>query len=269
MFNIQTFRPDPLLRKVVSRYLLVNVDLESACGEFCFLPKVNQQISFNLGTGNSIYDPDNREYIANCNLIGQYNRICRLTVFDGMNRIIVNLHPLGWYKLFGIPAQCFLNRNTDLQPVLGSEILDLQRHLQISIDIKKQIMLLDSFFLDRLFSPRYDHRNIEHAVQLITEAKGNISINQVERETFITRRTLERHFLEQTGLYPKMFAQIVRFNEAIKCLEKNQRPNWANFASYLGYCDQSHFINEFRRFAGCRPGRYSVHRQEFEPVPVS
>jgi AraC-like DNA-binding protein len=264
MFNTQSFRPDPLLRQVISHYMLVKAELESPFADCCFLPKVNQQLSFNLGRDNMIYDLDNQEYISRDNLIGQNNHICRIRICDGMNRFIVNLRPLGWHKLSGVPAQQFINRNADLQILPGPEIAGLGDQLRACCDIKKQILLLDSFFIDRLFSRKFRYKNIDVAVRLIEEAKGNISINQLERETFITRRTLERHFLEQSGMYPKMFARIVRFNEAIKFLEKNQKTNWTYFFNCLGYYDQSHFINEFRHFAGCLPSRYFHQPMEFE-----
>jgi len=264
MFNTQSFRPDPLLRQVISHYLLVKAELESPFADCCFLPKVNQQLSFNLGCDNMIYDLDNQEYISSNNLIGQNNHICRIRIYNGMNRFIVHLRPLGWYKLSGLPAQQFINRSTDLQILLGNDIADFGEQLRARSDIKKQILLLDSFFTDRLFSRKINYKSIDVAVRLIEEAKGNISINQLERETFITRRTLERRFLEQAGIYPKMFARIIRFNEAIKFLEKNQKPNWAYFFNCLGYCDQSHFINEFQHFAGCLPSRYFHQPTEFE-----
>jgi len=264
MFNTQSFRPDPLLRKVIDHYLLVKAELECPFTEYCFLPKVNQQISLNLGPDNTVYDLDNQHYVSTNNLIGQNNRICRIRVYDGMKRLIVNLKPLGWYKLFGWPARCFINRSFDLKHLLGNEIVILNQQLRACRDIKKQVSLLDSFFLDRLFLQKFNYKNIDLAVRLIQEAKGNISINQLGREVFITRRTLERYFLEQAGLYPKMFARIIRFNEAIKYLEKNQKPNRAYFANVLGYCDQSHFINEFQHFAGCLPSRYCNQPMEFE-----
>ncbi len=266
MFNTQSFRPDPLLRKVIDRYLFVKAELEAPFTEYSFLPKVNQQISFNLGHDKTVYDLDNEEYISTTNLIGQNNHICRIRVYNGMNRLIVNLKPLGWYKLFKIPAHRFINRSCNLQDLLGNEIQVFNQQLRACNDGKKQMLLLDSFFLDKLFQQQINYKNIEEAVQLIHVAKGNITINQLEREVFITRRTLERHFLEQAGLYPKMFARIIRFNEAIKYLEKNLKPNWAYFTNCLGFCDQSHFINEFQHFAGCPPTRYFAQSMEFEVV---
>jgi AraC-like DNA-binding protein len=264
MFNTQSFKPDPLLRQVISHYLPVKAELESPFTDCCFLPKVNQQLSFNLGCDGMIYDLDNQEYVSSNNLIGQSNRIRRIRIYNGMNRFIVNLRPLGWYKLSGLPARQFINRNTDLQTLLGNEAADLGEQLRCHDDLKKQILLLDAFFMYKLLSRRVSRKSIDMAVRLIAEAKGNISINRLERETFTTRRTLERHFLEQAGIYPKMFARIVRFNEAIRFLEKNQKPNWAYFFNCLGYYDQSHFINEFRHFAGCLPSDYFQQPMEFE-----
>ncbi|HEY4154843.1 MAG TPA: AraC family transcriptional regulator [Puia sp.] len=269
MFDTQSFRPDPLLREVVDRYQLVKEAIETPYAEYCFLPKVSQQISFNLGPDKSVYDLDNQDYISSCNLIGQNDRICRIRIYNGMSRLIVNLKSLGWYKLFRIPAPRFINRSCNLQHLLGNEIQLLHQQLLACNDFKKQIQLLDTFFMKRLFQQEGHYKNIEGAVHRILELKGNISINRLEKEVFITRRTLERHFLEQTGLFPKMFARITRFSEAIKYLEKNLKPNWPYLINCLGYCDQSHFINEFQHFAGCPPTHFYDQRVEFETAGLS
>jgi AraC-like DNA-binding protein len=36
--------------------------------------------------------------------------------------------------------------------------------------------------------------------------------------------------------------------------------DWADLAGQLGYADQSHFINDFRRLVGRSPGEYAVRR---------
>jgi methylphosphotriester-DNA--protein-cysteine methyltransferase len=263
MFNTQSFRPDHLLRNVIDRYLYVKAELETPYTEYSILPKVIQQLSFNLGRDKTIFDLDNQEYIPSNILIGQNNRICRIRVYNGTNRLIVNLKPLGWYKLFKVPAHRFINRTSNLMTLLGDEIYALIQQLRECKDAKKQMKLLDAFFLE-LLQQQGNYKNLEEAVRLIHEAKGNITVNQLEKEVFITRRTLERYFLEQAGLYPKMYARIVRFNETIKYMEKNQKPNLAYFTNGLGYCDQSHFINEFQHFAGCVPTRYFDQPLRFE-----
>ncbi len=263
MFYTQSFRPDNLLRNVIDSYLYVKAELDGPCTDYSFLPKVNQQLSFNLGREKTIFDLDNQEYVPSDILIGQNNRTCRIKVFNGMNRLIINLKPLGWYKLFKVPAHRFINRSTNLISLLGNEIVLFIQQLRECQDNKKQIKLLDVFFLERL-QQQGNCKNLEEAVRLIHEAKGNITVNQLEREVFITRRSLERYFLDQAGLYPKMYVRIVRFKETIKYLEKNQKPNWPYFTNGLGYCDQSHFINEFQHFAGCAPTRYFEQPLGFE-----
>lgn len=266
MFTTQSYSPDPLLRNIIDHYLFVKADLEDACMECSFMPKVNQQMSFSLGRDQTVYDLDIQEYISPINLIGQNNRICRIRIYEGMSRLMVNFKSTGWYKLFKIPTHRFLNRSFNLQELLGNEIMVLHQQLRTSDDCKKQIQWLDSYFLERLIQHQNHFKNLDEAVQLILELKGNISINQLEKAVFITRRSLERHFLEQTGLYPKMFTRIIRFNEAIKYLERNPRPGGSYFTNCLGYCDQSHFINEFQHFAGCPPTRYFNQSLEFDTV---
>jgi len=71
--------------------------------------------------------------------------------------------------------------------------------------------------------------------------------------TSISRQRLARGFHDATGLSPKLFARIVRFQGLVHALLSNDVAAWASVASDAGFYDQAHMINEFRDFAGAPP----------------
>jgi AraC-like DNA-binding protein len=68
-------------------------------------------------------------------------------------------------------------------------------------------------------------------------------------------RTLQRHVRKRTGLGPKRYAALQRFNEALREVALGGE-SLATIATELGYADQSHLTTDLGRQAGVPPGRF-------------
>jgi AraC-like DNA-binding protein len=76
-------------------------------------------------------------------------------------------------------------------------------------------------------------------------------------------------FGEATGLTPKMFCRVLRFQEVLCLIEKGQPICWTDLALSCGYFDQAHFIHDFQTFAGMTPGTYlTQHSEHRNHVPI-
>ena len=77
-----------------------------------------------------------------------------------------------------------------------------------------------------------------------------MAIDNLATRIGMTRRHLERGFDTLVGISPKRLARIVRFQRALRML---QRPvgSGVTTAVECGYADQPHFIREFTELAGC------------------
>ncbi|MBK7791000.1 MAG: helix-turn-helix transcriptional regulator [Saprospiraceae bacterium] len=49
---------------------------------------------------------------------------------------------------------------------------------------------------------------------------------------------------------------MLRFNEILKIINKNERLSWTEIAYSCDYSDQSHFIKEFTLFSGFNPLKF-------------
>jgi AraC-like DNA-binding protein len=70
-------------------------------------------------------------------------------------------------------------------------------------------------------------------------------------------RALQRLFREYVGVTPKWVLRRLRLQEAAERMAGGAG-DWAALAVDLGYFDQAHFINDFRRVVGRSPAEYAA-----------
>ncbi|XDD51761.1 DUF6597 domain-containing transcriptional factor [Leptospira sp. WS92.C1] len=91
---------------------------------------------------------------------------------------------------------------------------------------------------------------IRQAVQSILQNNGNVSMDSFGSLFSQSSRQLERDFKQLIGFSPKFFSRLIRFRSV---LENGNLGSLTTLAQTSGYYDQSHFIREFREFAGYTP----------------
>ena len=92
---------------------------------------------------------------------------------------------------------------------------------------------------------------VTEAVRQISDSRGVLDIASLARELRVSTRQLERRFQERTGLSPKRFARMRRFQSVFPAIEAGD--GWAAAAASCGYWDQAHLVRDFREFAGEPP----------------
>jgi AraC-like DNA-binding protein len=102
---------------------------------------------------------------------------------------------------------------------------------------------------------RTDTGDVDHALAMIDEARGSVSIDAVAKRLGISRRHLERQFRDRVGLGAKQMARITRIHAALEMLQQHLEMSGAEIAVACGYSDQAHLIRECQELAGQTPRR--------------
>jgi AraC-like DNA-binding protein len=89
---------------------------------------------------------------------------------------------------------------------------------------------------------------IEHAVRMTLDRGGRVTVDALAHACGLSPRQLERRYLDAIGLPPKTLARTVRFQRALRHLQRGAAA--AEVAATCGFADQPHLAREFRRFAG-------------------
>jgi len=178
---------------------------------------------------------------------------------DGTQRgIQVELEPLGVAGLFGVPAGSLAHTAVRLDDILGrDEALRWLDTIKGAGDWPGRLSALQDGLLRRL--ERGDRTptvrpEVRRAWSLVEGSGGSIRISQVANDVGWSTRHLTQQFTSATGLTPKSFARIVRFQRSVSLVAR--RTSLAEAAVRTGYADQAHLTREWARLAGTTPGRW-------------
>lgn len=147
----------------------------------------------------------------------------------------------------------------DLTSVIGNSINELHARLQDAPSVKERVVLVDTYLLKKLAADSKALERIDLVQQVMNELTGEDffdNINNVAGRYGISSRYLQKIFLHYTGLTPKLYSQINRFQNSLILLDKGDRALTA-IAYTCGYFDQSHFIREFKSFTGLAPSGFN------------
>jgi AraC-like DNA-binding protein len=165
----------------------------------------------------------------------------------------IRLTPIGAHLLVGVPMHELADRVTVLEDVLGRAGAELPERLYEAGTWPARFALLDRLLARRLAAASAPSPGVEHAWFRLVRTHGAASVEQLAAEIGWSRRHLLARFREHTGLPPKVFARILRFQRAAKLLADPHGPSLAEIALDCGYYDQAHLNRDFRAFAGRTP----------------
>ena len=96
--------------------------------------------------------------------------------------------------------------------------------------------------------------------------RDNPSLNDLARQVSLSPYYLARVFQSETGLPPHAYLESLRVRQAQNLLIKGQPP--AQVAYQVGFADQSHFQNRFKRLMGVTPRQYAQQRKILQDFTV-
>ena len=166
--------------------------------------------------------------------------------------IIIEFNPLGAYRLFRLSYTEVKNQIVELSDLIGNRAEELRSRLTEANTLDQKLQLLQNFLIKQLEKaapdPIYDY-----CINRISDAKGLITVAQLEKETGYSSRWLHTKFSEHLGTGPKNFSEVVRFKQFYQVYSTGVNLQGLKDHIYHYYHDQSHFIRAFKRFTGFTP----------------
>lgn len=158
--------------------------------------------------------------------------------------------------LLGLPGIEASETHLALADVWGAaEERRLRERLDACRSLEAKLELFEAQLLARVGLERSAHPMVFQSVRELTAAPGTTIGDLVARSGY-SHRVFVQRFREATGLGPKTYARVVRFQRAVSALSRSIGGDDARLALDLGFADQAHFCREFREISGLRPAEY-------------
>jgi len=182
---------------------------------------------------------------------------CFVIETSQQERVIgIQFRPGGAFAFLNMPASEVANDTYSLDDLWPGEAVLIRDALMNAASVDAMFRILERALLMRLRSSWRLHPAIAFAVGKLAMPAQNVRIGDLaDRVGFSSRRFIEL-FREQTGLTPKSFQRVRRFQQVLQSLRIGAEENWTALACETGYYDQAHFIHDFKLFSGMTPGEY-------------
>lgn len=163
----------------------------------------------------------------------------------------VSFSPGGVFAFFGGAFSENGSGLVDLVDLSWPEPWALHEKLSGANRSAKRLDLLEAAFLD--FAPVSQgwDRIVRQASALL---RKGVNVRDVAHQCNTSQQTLITRFRERTGLTPKTFSRIERFQQLLR--NRSCEQTWAEAALDAGFSDQSHMVRDFKSLAGVSPTGY-------------
>ena len=166
----------------------------------------------------------------------------------------VHFRPGGAFPFLGENPETLADRHVDLQTLWGSDAVELRERLCAADHALQRIEIMERALLAHQFRSLNQHSAVAAIVHRADGESEHVLVRDSAAEIGLSQRTFIRAFAEQVGVTPKRFLRLQRLQRAMNAAEMaSPAPDWARIAYSCGYSDQSHMINDFRRFSCLSP----------------
>jgi AraC-like DNA-binding protein len=193
-------------------------------------------------------------------LYGQGTAYSEIAAPGRLDLMGIYFQPQALRVIFGMDSNEITNDCLDVDTLSTSPLSE--RLLDAACPARQAQMLTDFLLglLKRNGAKEDDATKL--AVSKIVEKKGNVGIRELCRSLYLSERSLERKFLQNIGIAPKVFLRIQRFQNSLAQIRQNGYQKLTDIAYDNAYSDQSHFLRDFKAFTGFSPTQYLKNTRE-------
>jgi AraC-like DNA-binding protein len=266
---MKEFIPAIQLQKYIHRYWVVSSQ-EAMPAERCVLDGFVKLFIYLNDNIPEYYDTEGRRKVW-ADGIGGHQTDGNLFIHTPkeLKLIFCIFRPYGFYRLFKVPIHLLNNNVAPLEVFLGRRTREFKERILSAPADEAKIRIVDDFFITLVRQLSTPYRNaVEYAQDLMMKHNGLVNIEDLSGQLSISRRSLERHFIDHVGMSPKYYARVLRFNYAFGLKRANPVLDWFDIIYDCGYFDQTHFIKDFRHFTGEPPAAFYSKPHPIEAVYV-
>jgi AraC-like DNA-binding protein len=175
-------------------------------------------------------------------------------VLSGAGAVLgTKFRPGGFSGFVDGPVRALNDRVIAAADAFGDDGAALERALAGASTTTAMVEIVAAFLRARRPPPDPGRTLVRAVVEAMRDAPPGTTVADVARDFAVAPRTLQRMFAAHVGASPKRVLQRFRHQNAADRLAAPGPGGLARLAAELGYFDQAHFTQDFRRATGRLP----------------
>lgn len=184
-------------------------------------------------------------------LVGQMTGPIMISPTGAVQLLGIRFHPGGTPPFLRMPLHEITDQIAELGSLSSKLERDLMRATSESLLLSEKIRAVETLLTSYLANDKHDSWLLALAGRIV-DSRGLVSVDQLANDAGVSSRQLERRFLREIGVGPKLLGRIIRFQQVFRAVE-HCNAAWADIALECGYYDQAHLIRDFNQFAQQTP----------------
>jgi AraC-like DNA-binding protein len=173
--------------------------------------------------------------------------------------------PTAFHKLTGIPNSQLANHFIDAHLIFGNQIKTYIDQLENAASKESMVKIAESFIFQLMLKAKIGHLKMDEIFKKGFPDLANITVQKLAKEYHLCEKQFKRNFIENIGVNPKMYLNILRFHKAYNIKNANPHWDWLRIAVESGYYDYQHLSKEYLLFTNHTPVQYHQHIEPKSP----
>lgn len=257
---LKDFIPAPDVQEFVQLYRIVHLSFEkdAVIPAKAYPPRPEQCLAFYPFDTETVVYQNSGKTIKDIPavLYGQFAEVTQRIIGNNFLVFQVIFHPGALYRLTGMPSSEITNQYLEAAAVLPAAVKDVNEQLYHAKSYMAMIAVADDFIRKLAKKTRKDPHPADQVCIQMLKAGNRMSLQRLAACSFLSSKQLERKFKERTGVNPKLFERIIRFDKAFRLKNSNPGADWLRIAIECNYHDYQHLAKEYKDFTGLGPNAF-------------
>ncbi|MBC7777626.1 MAG: AraC family transcriptional regulator, partial [Phycisphaerae bacterium] len=146
------------------------------------------------------------------------------------------------------------------ETIFSGNVRLILEQLQNAGSYNQMITIADQFVTSLVNKKRKEAHQLDAVSRLMIRSGGNASLDWLANQSYLSSKQFKRKFYERTGVNPKTYLRIIRFNKAFNTRNAYPDWDWLRIALECDYYDYQHLVRDYKEFTKQTPNEF--HRIE-------
>jgi AraC-like DNA-binding protein len=254
---LKDFLPSKGLQEFIKCYRIVhfNFDKNQTPPSKPYTPRPENCLAFYPYDRERVVYADGSKKVFNLPiaLVGQHLGVTNRFIGHEFLVIQIIFQPGALYRLTGIPLMELTNEYLEADFVFAKNIQFVNEQFHHAKSYMEMVHIANQFVIELVKKVVKDKHPIDEVSKLMLHREAAVSLDWLAKESCLSIKQFERNFRDRTGVSPKTFSRLIRFDNAFRT--KNAKPHldWLSVAIDCNYYDYQHLVRDYKDFTGFSP----------------